>query len=665
MATLRPGPPYGARNSMRNRSFSKPLTMVSLMVFMAFPALAGDPAPRESAAMIYDAALGRPILFGGRTTADSAGIRWSIPETWEWTGSRWVQRYPNTSPPGRSTHGFVYEPSRKRGLMFGGFDREDILGDTWVWEQGDWRKLTPSVSPGPRFIFGMTYDPQGDRVLLYGGRGTLLATDVSLTDTWEFIGSTWRRVAENGPLLSGPLLGYDAIRREMILLGSNSEFVTEMYRLNGTTWEKMTPSQLPPCVSASTMVYVEHLQRLLVTGGICSNGLNIDQTWEWDGTDWTLITLTSTHEPRYSHAIAYDPKRHETLVFGGFTFDISGSTYRYVDEARWQLVSDTTTPTGRSLFVMEPDTASGVTWLFGGHNQSDEFFDLWKYQNGNWLQVTGGKTAPPVCLYPAGAFDSDRGRLVMICEDSTTWEWDGAEWASITSTDTPAARRFSSMVYDPVRKKTVLFGGYVNIAYFDETWTWDGKVWTRVVKAKNGPPARSNTSMFWDPSQQKIVVFGGIGRPTANDRIRRYGDTWSFDGTKWTEIKSLSNPPSPRYGCQARFDPVSGKVILFGGKNDDEEYINEQFEWNGTAWTKVTPARVPSARMNGAMFHDPSTGKTTLFGGYAGYHFSEIWELQDGTWVVRAETGSRRRSATRAEPAPATPLKTGISVFTE
>jgi hypothetical protein len=249
---------------------------------------------------------------------------------------------------------------------------------------------------------------------------------------------------------------------------------------------------------------------------------------------------------------------------------------------------------------------------------------------------------PAGCSYPVGSYDADRKKLVILCQDGNVNEWDGQTWKTFDLKTKPVIRRFSSMVYDAKLKKTVLFGGYDELNYRRETWTWDGTEWKRVTK-DSGPSNRGLASMFYDPASQKTYVYGGIGRPTTADRIVRYGDMWSFDGTNWTELKTLTKPPA-RYGAATVFDPKSNSILMVGGKNELEQYINEVWRWNGTAWSNITSTN-PTTRMNVFLTFDPGYDKVTLFGGYSGWFHSDIWTLEQGdTWQQRPFDTVRRRS---------------------
>ena len=168
--------------------------------------------------------------FGGVTAIDLAtGQAYNPNGTWEFDGTRWIRRFPGgDQPPGRSSHIMVYDSNRDRIVMFGGRSGNDLLDDTWLyrgdWFNREWVRLDTPNAPVARQFAAAAFDPLRDRTILFGGQrlvedaeGNLSFSDVY--DTWEFDGTTWTRVLENGPELRKPVLAYDAARDELILLG--------------------------------------------------------------------------------------------------------------------------------------------------------------------------------------------------------------------------------------------------------------------------------------------------------------------------------------------------------------------------------------------------------------------------------------------------------------
>ena len=93
--------------------------------------------------------------------------------------------------------------------------------------------------------------------------------------------------------------------------------------------------------------------------------------------------------------------------------------------------------------------------------------------------------------------------------------------------------------------------------------------------------------MTYDPASGKIIAFGGF------DGTSYLNDTWSFDGTSWTQIATQSAPP-PRTAAQMTYDSVTQKVVLFGGY-DGTNYLGDTWLWDGSTlqWTQATPNHNP------------------------------------------------------------------------
>jgi hypothetical protein len=392
---------------------------------------------------------------------------------------------------------------------------------------------------------------------------------------------------------------------------------------------------------------------VLYTGGVCATTAGDEETYEWDGTNWTKIALTSFAGANIGSALTFDPDRQVAVLFGGAPS--SGAlligTYTYANKAWTGVAGDIAYPVPRSLFTFATDPVNKVIYLFGGVNDVTSFADFWIYQNGMFhAQLTSNQ--PADCSSPIGAYDTDRSKLVVVCGTSATWEYDGATWKQYDNTKTaPPAHRFSSVVYDQSLKKSVFFGGYdVNGVYLDQTWTYDGTTWLQVKK--NPAPSRSLASMWYDPILKKTVVYGGLGRITSQDRLTRYSDMWSFDGAGWTQIKP-DVTPGMRYGAQVAVDPKTGHAIVFGGirvdidanNNQVQVYANDTWEWDGTTWKKITSPVTPPARENGGFSVDPIRNELVMFGGYSGFYLSDLWSFANGKWSLVTEVLNRRRAA--------------------
>jgi hypothetical protein len=96
-----------------------------------FPAT--SPPARMGHAMAERSRTGRVVLYAGNT--DGFG-RSPLSDTWEWDGANWTQLTPPVAPGFRSYHTMVFDAARGRDVVFGGqisvgSGGPTLLADTW------------------------------------------------------------------------------------------------------------------------------------------------------------------------------------------------------------------------------------------------------------------------------------------------------------------------------------------------------------------------------------------------------------------------------------------------------------------------------------------------------------------------------------------------------
>jgi Kelch motif len=248
------------------------------------------------------------------------------------------------------------------------------------------------------------------------------------------------------------------------------------------------------------------------------------------------------------------------------------------------------------------------------------------------------------------AYDAATGTVVLFGGDATatdshlgdTWTWNGTTWTKQTPATHPRARFGSAMAYDAATGTVVLFGGCcrpdtVGIP-FDDTWTWNGTTWTEQSPATS-PPARLDAAMAYDAATGTVVLFGG------DNKHGYLGDTWTWNGTTWTEQSPATSPPA-RSGAAMAYDAATGTVVLFGGYSTTSGYLSDTWTWNGTTWTKQSPAAHPAARDQAYMAYDAATGTVVLFGGYSPPCLvSDTWTWNGTTWTKQTPATSPRPRA--------------------
>jgi len=166
-------------------------------------------------------------------------------------------------------------------------------------------------------------------------------------------------------------------------------------------------------------------------------------------------------------------------------------------------------------------------------------------------------------------YDGAHGEVVLFgggyldVAKNDTWVWNGTDWIEKHPANSPPERIAGSMAYDPARGEVVLFGGMMshNAGYYNDTWFWDGTNWSEVL-TPNSPPTRAYGGMGFDNSTQSIIYFGGCSNCYGNPT---YDETWSFDGSSWTQLNPATHPER-----MTSFTVASGDqntpMLVFGGR---------------------------------------------------------------------------------------------------
>ena len=234
----------------------------------------------------YDEKRNAVVMYGGYSWSEDSCVR----ETWEWDGENWEQK--NVEPPTACDHlEMVYDKTREEVILFGGGDENQNLStETWSWNGETWTLLT-DVGPSGRAHFGFVQDPVHEQNLLYGGYA-----DTILDDFWVWRQGAWQNadLSEPGPL-SHIGMAYDGDANELIIFGGASSTSTfsslsdKTWKLTNGAWSEVSPESHPSPRGSPAMVYDPVRMKIILYGGFASNREDLNDTWEWDGSEWHCI----------------------------------------------------------------------------------------------------------------------------------------------------------------------------------------------------------------------------------------------------------------------------------------------------------------------------------------------------------------------------------------
>lgn len=299
----------------------------------------------------------------------------------------------------------------------------------------------------------------------------------------------------------------------------------------GAPWSWRQQASGTPGPSArygAGMAFHAQLNRVVLFGGTSSNpAMPPAQTWTWDGTIWTQLTLATQPSSRSFPAMVYDSQRQRIVLFGGM--------------------------------------------IVGSFNRLN---DTWEFDGSTWTQVVTA-TSPPIRASPGAAYDAQRHRVVLFGGTTSvdTWEYDGVNWTQRTPPVSPTARSAPAMAFEAATGMSVLFSGLdssPSMAYLNDTWTWDGTRWSRRTTSTLPPP---RTGHALAAAADGLLLFGG-----ATATAVYAADTWQWDGLRWAPRAPATSPPA-RYLHGMAFDSVRGRVVLFGGYGTGATILSDTWEY--------------------------------------------------------------------------------------
>jgi hypothetical protein len=310
-------------------------------------------------------------------------------------------------------------------------------------------------------------------------------------------------------------------------------------------WLERSPANVPPSRGEPGMTYDFFRGRtVLFGGGGVGSPLTIhNDTWTWNGLDWTQASPAVSPSGRFGTSLAFDLARGVVVMYGGLTSLISAAQ-----------------PVG----------------------------ETWEWDGSTWAQITTAAT-PGRLAYHGFAYDTVRGLCVLyggssnpnlLIDSNQTWEYDGVNWMHRTPATNPGFRERPAMCFHSGLGRTLLFGGIdVQVGGNDQTWTWDGTNWTQVPVAGVRPAPRTLAQMVYDYGRNTGLMQGGMNPITG----ALLPETWEFNGTTWRQVQVPQ--PTARRGFAMSYDYSLGKTVMFGGSTGNFQPLVDTQEYGAS----VTP----------------------------------------------------------------------------
>ena len=287
---------------------------------------ANSPSPRAVSAMAYDPVSKKVVMFGGFN--DTTYLN----DTWTWDGTTWTQANTPVAPSPRTSAMMAYDLASHKLVLFGGYDGIQFLGDTWIWDgaASTWTQADPASSPAAMAGAMLFTDPKNGHADLYGG----FDGQFYQLNTWQWVAGSWKQLkTATSPYARAWAVAATDLQRHIVVLASGLGDVRtdNSWTWDGNNWTQQTPQTPLPRIFDTAAAYDPVFHVVVEFGGDDGNG-PLDSTWGWTGSNWVLGQPVQSPSARELHGMAYDFASQQMLVFGGSADIFLNDTWSLVSQ---------------------------------------------------------------------------------------------------------------------------------------------------------------------------------------------------------------------------------------------------------------------------------------------------------------------------------------------
>jgi hypothetical protein len=327
-----------------------------------------------------------------------------------------------------------------------------------------------------------------------------------------------------------------------------------------------------------------------------------------------------------------------TAAPGGFSAGASLTT------ATAGIVCERVAPIGWNGAAMIVDPVRDRLVLYGGSNNCGPTRDAWTRSladSGRWRRLEAVGPGPATKVDGAAVYDPVRDRMVVFGGFYTDGVWALSlsgmpTWTRLAAPGSgPGDRQGVRAIYDPVGDRMLAFGGY-SPPFQNDVWAFalgDSSGWSKLSPSGPAPPTRSDGAVVYDSRRHRLLLYSGCDWNSNYPLPPTVPDLWALalDGVPaWTRLEAAGDVPPGLYYTATAYDSLRDRMVVYGG---DEWAVGAHREaWvldcgNAPSWTRLSPAVAPAARVEACLAHDDRRDRFVLFGGVG----TDTWALTPGS----------------------------------
>jgi len=286
---------------------------------------------------------------------------------------KWVLLHPSNNPPALAHSGFAYSTTSNEGVVFGGIYQDKWSDQTWIWNGNDWRKADATNKPPAREKVAMAYDEVRDKIVIFGGSMDKTIFD----DTWEWDGKDWKLAnsTHKPPARCCHALAYDSVKKKVLLYGGwnhvTGEFFNDTWAWDGKDWTQLSSGNAPLSAAHMLVNFSSESKLIAVPSSSFAN------TWTWNGNEWKE-TLSRPIPSRADGRSVYDSQYDRVILFGGIENSNFLNDSWVFDGETWSLLNMPSPPSPRYSHIMFYDVRRQSIVLFGGAGKESLLGDTWE-----------------------------------------------------------------------------------------------------------------------------------------------------------------------------------------------------------------------------------------------------------------------------------------------
>jgi hypothetical protein len=225
--------------------------------------------------------------------------------------------------------------------------------------------------------------------------------------------------------------------------------------------------------------------------------------------------------------------------------------------------------------------------------------------------------------------------------------------ASLSPTQ-PSPRSGAALAWDPAHHVDLLYGGAGPQGGLGDTWTWNGTTWTQLNPATS-PPAMKDAAMAWDSTRGRVVLLGRSDfNPTSGEvplNMNMDLQTWTWTGATWQRDENAGIATEAFAGSPVLVDdPNAHRLLALAAFRPHSGGTTlYTYAWADGKWTLLDSNLALDSTTFGAAW-DTATNKVRLVQTYDGGKAEHVFELAGTSWVDAKDGPAATGAALLTDP---------------